>query len=118
MGLKDSGIVDMITKPLPGDDCKLVLFVVDDGSIADQLQRYQLLKSKLLSYLNFVSSEKFQSEHPGINHADVLVRVVHTTPPNEAMLDVQAIGPKGDAAQRMRVVFVDRAEFLANMKPR
>ena len=33
-------------------------------------------------------------------------------------LGIQAIGPKGDAAQRMRVVFVDRAEFLANMKPR
>ena len=32
---------------LPGDDRKLVLFVVDDGSVTDQLQRYNLLVSKL-----------------------------------------------------------------------
>lgn len=117
MGLDNTDAIDLITKPLPGDDCKLVLFVVDDGSITDQLQRYNLLVSKLTNYVNFVASEDFRRENPGIDHADVLIRVICTTPPNEAMLNVQAVGKKNDVAQRLRVLFVDRASFLADSKP-
>jgi hypothetical protein len=117
MGLNNTNTIDLITKPFPGDDCKLVLFVVDDGSITDERQRYKLLVSKLTNYVNFVSSEDFRREHPGIDHADVLIRVICTTPPNEAMLNIQAVGKKNDGAQRPRVLFVDRASFLADSKP-
>lgn len=58
MGLNNTSAIDLITEPFPGDDCKLVLFVVDDGSVTDQLQRYNLLVSKLTNYVNFVSSEE------------------------------------------------------------
>ena len=116
MGLNNTNIIDLITKPFPGDNCKLVLLVVDDGTITDQLQRYSLLISKLTNYVNFVSSEDFRRKNPGIDHADVLIRVVYTTPPNEAMLNVQAVGKRNDAAQRLRVVFVDRASFPDDSK--
>ena len=66
MGLKDTNIVDLVTKSLLGDDCKLVLFVMDDGSITDQVHRYRLLISKLTNYVKYVSSEDFQRDNPGI----------------------------------------------------
>ena len=43
MALSDTDKVDLVTDPLPGDDCKLVLYVVNEGRIADPLRRYRRL---------------------------------------------------------------------------
>jgi hypothetical protein len=115
LGLRDTDSVDIVTKALPGDDCKLVLFVLDDGSIGDELKRYTLLTSKLAAYVEYVASPEFRSAFPGVGFGDVLVRVVCKTPPNEAMSDVQAVGAKGEVLNRLKVVFADRDSYLASL---
>jgi hypothetical protein len=116
LGLKDTNSIDIVTKAMPGDICKLVLFVVDDGMITDELQRYKLLIEKLTAYVNYVASTEFRSTHPGVGFGDVLVRVLCKIPPNEAMSDVQAIGAKGDLQNRLKVVFADYDGFMAGPK--
>lgn len=111
MSLKDANSIDLITNPLPGDDCKLVLFIIDDGTTADELQRYQLLKSKLTAYLTYVEGDDFQSTYPGVGFADVLIRVLSVTPPNDAMSEMRAIGPAGEPAKRLRIEFEDYEDF-------
>jgi hypothetical protein len=116
MGLKDTNSVDIVAKALPGDDCKVVLFAVDDGTIMDEVQRYKLLIAKLGSYVEYVASSEFQSANPGVGFGDVLVRVLCVTPPNQAMTDVQAVGAKGQAHNRLKVVFADYDSFRAGLK--
>jgi hypothetical protein len=116
MALSNTDTVDLVTKPLPGDACKVVLFVVDSEEPTDELQRYQLLIEKLTSYLNHAMSEQFLAEHPGVTPPDILIRVLCKAPPNQAMLNIQQIGAKGDPASRIPVVFEDYTEFLANMR--
>ena len=116
MGLKDTNSVDLVTKALPGDDCSLVLFVIDDGTVLDEMQRYKLLLAKLTAYVNYVASPAFQNTNPGVGFPEVLVRVLCKTPPNEAMLDVQAVGAKGDVKNRLKVVFADEDTFMAGLK--
>ena len=115
MGLQDTGTVDIISKPLPGDPCRLVLYVVDDGSVTDEIQRYELLVDKLVNYVNYVAGPAFRESYPGIGFSDVLVRVLCKTPPNDAMGDVQAIGAKGDAANRLKVTFADYDGFMTGL---
>jgi hypothetical protein len=47
-----------------------------------------------------------------------LIKVLGTTPPNSAMEQVTAIGPKGDEAGRVRVSFVSYQEFHARLEHR
>jgi hypothetical protein len=116
LGLKDTNSVDIVTNALPGDDCKLVLFAVDDGTTTDELERYNLLIAKLTAYVNYVASHDFRSAHPGVGFGDVLVRVLCKTPPNDAMSAVQAIGAKGEVQNRLKVVFADYDRFMAALK--
>jgi len=108
--------IDIITKPLPGDDCKLVLLIVDDGTVEDEVERYRFLIDKLRAYLEFVGSAEFRNKHPGIGFADVLVRVLCKVPANQAMQDMQTIGPKGDSRNRLRLVFEDYDGFVDKLK--
>jgi hypothetical protein len=118
MGLQDTDTVDIVAKALPGDPCKLILYVVDDGSITDEIRRYKLLIEKLTGYVNYVAGTEFRESHPGIGFSDVLVRVLCRRPPNDAMSEVQAVGAKGDAANRLKVAFADYDEFMAALKSR
>ena len=93
-----------------------MLLVVDDGTVEDEIERYRLLIDKLMAYVEFVGSSGFRNEHPGIGFADVLVRVLCKVPANQAMQDMQAIGPKGDRRNRLRLVFEDYDGFVARLK--
>lgn len=117
MALTDCDSIDLITKPLPGDEeCRLVLYVVDDGSVVDENERYRLLVVKLASYLQYVSSPGFASENPGVGLSDVLVRVLCKTPASDTMLDIKTISPKGDARIGVRVLFENYADFVGKLK--
>ena len=116
LGLEDTNSIDIVSNALPGDDCKIVLYAIDDGTTTDELRRYQLLIEKLRAYVDHVASAEFRSSHPNVGFGDVLVRVLCKTPPNDVMLDVQAVRPKGDAHNRLKVVFADLDSFLAALK--
>jgi hypothetical protein len=116
LALQDTDSVDVVTRAFPGDDCKIVLFAIDDGTVSDEVQRYKLLIAKLTAYVKYVGSAEFRSENPGVGFGDVLVRVVCRTPPNDAMRHVQAIGAKGEAQNRLKVVFSNYDSFMASLK--
>jgi hypothetical protein len=116
LGLKETTTIDLITQPLPEDPCKLVLYVIDDGSVSDPTQRHKLLISKLACYMQFVLSEDCRLENPGIKLDDVLVRVLCKVPPNQLMREVQAVAAKNAPDGRLRVAFEDYDRFAKSLK--
>jgi hypothetical protein len=116
VGLKDVDSVDIVTKATPGDDCKLVLFAIDDGSVEDEGPRFELLLAKLTAYANYVASAKFRSSYPEIGFGDVLIRVLCKKPASQSMSNVQSVGLKGITEGRLRVVFADYDGFMATLK--
>jgi hypothetical protein len=117
--LRDTDSIDIVSKPFPSDDCKLLLFVTDDGSVTDEIERYQLLTAKLSSYVRYVTDDEFLASHPGVRPADVVIRVICVRPANAAMLEVQAVAPRGegnDATRRVRVEHFGQAEFQARLE--
>jgi hypothetical protein len=118
VSLRNSNTVDIVCKALPGDPGKLVLYVVDDGSIDDQLERYRLLISKLTTYVMYVADSNFTVKHPGVEARDVFIRVVCVVPPNEAMTEVQAIKQRTadhPAPWSLRVEFMAHDEFTRRL---
>jgi hypothetical protein len=101
---------------MPGDDCKVVLWVIDDGTVTDELLRYKLLIEKLTGYVNYVASDGFRKENPDVEFGDVLVRVLCTRPPNDVMREVQGVGARADNQRRLRVVFDDYEQFMAALR--
>src|SRR5262245_57891204 len=99
----DSTTVDIISKAMPGSPFKVLLWIVDDGTVIDQVQRYELLIKKLKLYWIFVGTPQFRKDFPDTRSGDVQVRVVCKTPPTVAMSDIHAVGEKGE--DDMRVVF-------------
>ncbi|HEX9938847.1 MAG TPA: hypothetical protein VGB15_17035 [Longimicrobium sp.] len=119
MPLTSIDTIDIISQPLPGDLCKLLLFVSDGGTVADPVERFSLLVAKLTNYLRWVASPQFGREHPGVAIDDVLVRVICATPPTEQMENIQSLAWKGDDGAvigRMRVEFMSRADMARRLK--
>ena len=113
MGLENTTTIDLITKPFPGDGCDLVLYIVDSGSVSDEVERYKLLIDKLSSYVAYVASEEFSWSNQEVDPSKVIVRVLCRTEPNEAMLAVEAVRPRGDDSLRISVLFEDLDGFYA-----
>jgi hypothetical protein len=110
-------VVDLITKPLPGDEnCRIVLYIIDSGGITDPPERREFLRVKLVRYLEYVVSPQFRKEIPGIEPRHVLVRVLHVNPPTDSMAEIIRIGPSNDPGNRMRVEFGDYNEFMQKLK--
>ena len=111
MGIENTETLDMMVGSLDGIENGLDLIIIDAGSIQDEITRYRMLIDKLSAYVNFVVSDEFAQEYPHTTAAQVLIRVLCATPPNEAMLKVSAVYPSGDRVNRIRVVFEDVDEW-------
>ena len=118
MSLENKDTLDMATMPLPGDSCKLVLYIIDSTKHDDELERYQMFIDKLGSYVTYVMSDDFKNENPGTEPSDVLIRVLTITEPNDSMLMVERIGPKNQEHSRMEVQFRDYNEFMSAIQKR
>jgi hypothetical protein len=96
MALQNLETIDMVVKSLEDIPNGMELYIVDNGGIDDEIERYKLLTRKLATYLNFVVSEAFVDENPNTKISDIVIRVLCQRPPNEAMLEVKAVMPKND----------------------
>lgn len=119
MSLRNPNSVDVVSKPFPGDDCKVLLFMMDDGSVVDEFERLQLHVAKLSGYVQYVADPRFVCSHPDVRPADVLIRVVCARPASDAMRQVQAVSLSGkgtDPTHCLRVEFLEHGEFEAQLK--
>ena len=112
MGLEDKSTIDIMTKSLEGLENGLELHIVDSGEVTDEMQRYRMLVEKVGTYLGFIMSAEFARDYPTTRPVDVVIRVLCKQPPNEAMQQVQAVFPRGDRTNRVRVIYEDLDEFL------
>ncbi len=111
MGLDNPDTIDLTTKSLPGDECRLGLYVVETDVTRDEAKRYEMLVRKLGTYAEFVVSEEFAREFPGITPADVLIRVLCASQPGEAMRQIATVHPRGREEQSIPVTCELTAEF-------
>jgi hypothetical protein len=116
MTLSNTDVIDLITMPLPGDTCKLVLYVVDSEQPHDEHERYQLLLNKLTNYFSHILSDRFRNEYPDIAPKDVVIRVLCKWPPNDAMLEIKAICEKGSTSSCTPVVFDEYDAFFEQLQ--
>jgi hypothetical protein len=113
----NSPTIDLVTKPLPGDKGKLVLYIIDSGEFVEPVQRKDLLRLKLSRYLDYARSPDFRKEHHDIAPRDILIRVLHTTLPGD-LLAIQSIGSPEDPENNMTVEFGDYNEFRKKLHGR
>ena len=115
MALTDTTSIDLITLPLPGDTFALVLYIVDSELDADEERRYELLCKKLKTYAYFVSTIDFKRKYPNVHSESVLIRVLTTKVPNDAMKSVTEVGPTS-GTWPMKVVFDEYQTFVDRLK--
>ena len=110
MALTDPGEVDLIVKnPVTGG---YDLIVFDDGSVNEEVQRYNLVVDKLTTYLNFVASGQFLEAYPDAKGLPVRCCVVCTYLPNDAMSRLEGLNDRKDPAVRLPVVVLTQDEYL------
>lgn len=112
MSLQDAETIDIIAHSLEDVPNGIELYIVDDGTISDEVERYTALTRKLGTYIGFVIGDEFFQAYPNTRTDDVLIRVLCKRPPNSAMLEMKAVTPRGDRLNRVPVVFEDMQIFL------
>jgi hypothetical protein len=110
MALTDPGMIDIVVKnPVT---CGYDLIVFDDGSVEDEIKRYNLVLEKLTTYLDFYASGQFLDKYPAAKGLPVRCCVVCTNPPNDAMAKVEGINDRKDPSVRLPVIVLTQAEYL------
>jgi len=110
VALTDTDKIDIIIKnPHTGG---FDLLVYDDGSIADEVRRYNLIVDKLQAYLTYVHSGQFLEQHPDAKNLPVRCCVVCKRDPNEAMIRLEGVKDREDPQVRLPVVVVTEDEYL------
>ncbi|MBI3889998.1 MAG: hypothetical protein HY303_00550 [Candidatus Wallbacteria bacterium] len=111
MTLQDSSTIDLIAEAEDGRPNGIDLIIVDAGTIADEADRYAAFIRKLKAYAAYVLSEDLARDYPRTKPRDVRIRLVYRLPPTSQMLEVTAVTPRGDPANRVVVEFSQGPEF-------
>jgi hypothetical protein len=102
VSLKNEQTVDIEIGPTSHARCTLL--IVDGERHADEVERVQMFVAKLKHYVGVILSLDFAAAHPGVEPKDVLIGVVCQQSPNEQMLRVTEVGPRGRPDATIRVV--------------
>jgi hypothetical protein len=115
MGLRDATI-DILHEPPPFETipCKLIMAIIDATNL-DDATRYELLIKKLTGYMAYIADPTFPEKHPGITPADVIIRILSSSPPTSAMRLINAI-KSHDEKIRVRVVFEDYMAYMSKLR--
>jgi hypothetical protein len=110
MALTETDKIDIIVKnPHTGG---FDLLVYDDGSITDEIRRYNLVVEKLQAYLTYVRSGQLLERYPDAKSLPVRCCVVCKRDPNEAMIRLEGVKDREDPEIRLPVVVVTEGEYL------
>jgi hypothetical protein len=104
MSLSDAKSIDIVLGPTPHAKCTLI--AVDSEDHANETQRFEKLRVKLLAYLNYIFGPQFAKAHPGVDSSDVLIGVICKNPPDALMREMTAIQPHADPHRSVRVAVV------------
>lgn len=110
MSLLDHNSVDIVVRSphIEGFD----LIALDVGDIEDEVKRYNALIAKLSAYSHYVSSGQFCKDHPDAEGSAVRFCVLYKSPPNEAMMRVDAIKPRDNPSLRFSVIFQAQEDYF------
>jgi hypothetical protein len=113
MALQSVDTIDIVANSLEDIPNGLELYIVDSGGTKNEIERYTLLTDKLSTYVYYITSDDFKNKNPNTQTSNVVIRVLCQHPPNEAMLEITAVMPHGDSANRVQVVYENLEEFLS-----
>ncbi len=102
MPLEDPTCIDAITR---SDDGRVGLVIFDAGNTADPVARFQRLLEKIGTYVEFVLSDGFQDEHPGVKPGEVGIKVLCADPPTEEMLRFNRLENPEDASEAIGIEY-------------
>lgn len=111
MSLLQTTKLDIIVDSPHHDGYDFIMY--DAGEIEDEVERFYLFLEKAKSYLNFIANKSFEKEYPHAKEKDVRICVIYSTPPNKAMLQVNAIRAHNSDEFRIPVIFQTKAEYMA-----
>lgn len=111
MGLRETDQVDILAPSQEGIENGIELYIFDGGDIEDESERYHLLTRKLTAYATFIASDEFARQYPNTKPADILIRVVCFTPPNDAMQQVTSLYHRDDPSQQIRIIYQDTDSY-------
>jgi hypothetical protein len=110
MALHSKNSIDVILNNPKTGTVDLILY--DDGAAKDELQRYNLVLEKGISYLEYVASGQLVNDNPEIGDKPVRCCVICKRKPNEVMLKLEAIKDRNDPSKRLDVVVLTETEYL------
>ena len=110
MSLRNTDSIDIIVQNPHGEGYDLIVF--DAGDIDDEIERYTLLVEKLSAYANYVCGGQLAEEQPDAEPSKVRFVVISDEPPNQAMLQIQAMKPRELPDMRFPVVFTTKEGYL------
>lgn len=100
--LEESDSIDMISQDKSG----VVWFtIVDAGITTEPEERYQCLIEKLRTYLGFIMSPDFATQHPGVQRSAVKIRVMSRTQPTPKMAEIRQIRSRTTPPFEIPVLF-------------
>jgi hypothetical protein len=114
MALSDASTVDLVVKHPTREAYDLV--AVDDGTVTDELARYNLVVDKITAYLTYVVSGQFYRMYPEAVGKSVRCCIVCHREPNEAMLRLQGVKDRNDQNLRMEVWVGMERDYLPPKK--
>jgi hypothetical protein len=97
--------VQVIDIGLKAADGAVELVITDAGVTIDPGRRLDLLREKLRTYANYIDSQEFEKDHPGIGRDRVRIRVICANPPSEEMAKLRDIGIKGDRPVNVPITY-------------
>lgn len=103
MPLESGNTIDLARKTADGD---VVMTIVDAGVTTDPSQRFELLMRKLRVYVNYVLSDDFATDVPGVTPAQVSIEVVTSLPATPQMLQIDGVRPRSHPDLVIPVRFV------------
>jgi hypothetical protein len=100
--LEESDRIDLAVTTANGG---VALIITDAGLTADPSQRIALLVEKLRTYIKYICSDEFTSDHPGKVPSDVVICVMCATAPTPEMRQMIRISLPNDPSRAITVEF-------------
>ncbi|MBK1880693.1 DUF6572 domain-containing protein [Pelagicoccus mobilis] len=110
MGFESTEKIDVVARSPHTEGYDLI--AVDSDQIKDETRRYRLMIEKLSSYAGYVESGQFYEDTPDAHGKEIRFCIIHKSPPNEAMEQVEAIKPRNSPDLRFPVLFYTQEEYM------
>ncbi len=88
MPIENPNAIDIVAQPAPD---ALNLLITDSGQTSEPSARMRLFKAKLLGYMRYIASPRFEQDYPEVNRAKVAIVLVSRFEATPEMKEIEGM---------------------------